>query len=147
MAIRVRDNASKWALEALAENYSLELSGFGIDVSIVEPGGFATSFIDNLIQPSDPERVAAVGELSAAAKAFLAGFEQFLAAAPSQDPKLVGQAVVDLAEAAPGTRPFRVVVDTVGMGAAVQPYDDHLAQLTHGVFGNFGISAMLARRG
>ena len=75
-------NASKWALEALAENYSLELSGFGIDVSIVEPGGFPTTFIPNLMKPSDEARAAALPELSAAAHGFLTGFEQFLAASP-----------------------------------------------------------------
>ena len=31
-------NASKWAVEALAENYRIELSGFGVDSCIVEPG-------------------------------------------------------------------------------------------------------------
>ncbi|MEM7106560.1 MAG: SDR family oxidoreductase [Bacteroidota bacterium] len=35
-------NASKWALEALAENYRVELSGFGVDSCIVEPGGYPT---------------------------------------------------------------------------------------------------------
>ena len=34
-------NATKWAVEALAENYRIELSGFGIDSCIVEPGGLS----------------------------------------------------------------------------------------------------------
>ena len=41
-------NASKWALEAMAENYRSELSGFGVDSCLVEPGGFPTKFMDNL---------------------------------------------------------------------------------------------------
>ena len=45
-------NASKWALEALAENYRIELSGFGIENVIVEPGGFETTFFGNLIPVS-----------------------------------------------------------------------------------------------
>lgn len=140
-------NASKWALEALAENYSMELSGFGVDVSVVEPGGFATSFMENLIYPGDTQRVTELGELSQAANDFFVSFEQFLGSMPAQDPQLVGQAIVDLVSAAPGKRPFRVVVDTVGMGDAVKAYNDHLAQLTAGIFGNFGISGMLERRG
>ena len=139
-------NASKWAMEGLAENYSLEFSGFGIDVSIVEPGGFPTSFIPNLLKPSDTARVAALEPLSQTATDFLHGFEQALAAAPTQDPALVGDAMLELVEAAPGTRPFRVIVDTIGMGAAVGPYNEHLATLTKGIFGHFGIAGMLARR-
>ena len=42
--------ASKWALEALAENYRVELSGFGIENCIVEPGGYPTSFNENLMK-------------------------------------------------------------------------------------------------
>lgn len=139
-------NASKWALEGLAENYSLELSGFGIDVSIVEPGGFPTSFIPNLMKPSDAARVEALQPMSQAAETFLHGFEQALAAAPSQDPALVGDAMVALVDAEPGARPFRVIVDTIGMGAAVGPYNDHLATMTQGIFGHFGIAGMLSRR-
>ena len=139
-------NASKWALEGLAENYSLELSGFGVDVAIVEPGGFPTTFIPNLMKPSDRDRVAAMSAMSAAAESFLHGFEQSLAAAPSQDPALVGDALVGLVEAEPGARPFRTIVDTIGMGAAVGPYNAHLATMTKGIFGHFGIAGMLERR-
>lgn len=46
-------NASKWALEALAENYRVELSDFGVDSCIVEPGGYPTGFMHSLMQPSD----------------------------------------------------------------------------------------------
>lgn len=38
-------NASKWALEALHESLSLEVADFGIHVTIVEPGSFATNFV------------------------------------------------------------------------------------------------------
>ncbi|HEX8378362.1 MAG TPA: SDR family oxidoreductase [Pedobacter sp.] len=36
--------SSKWALEAMAENYRVELSSFGIENCIIEPGGFPTAF-------------------------------------------------------------------------------------------------------
>jgi len=40
--------ASKFALEGLSESLSYELSLHGIDVCIVEPGGFRTKFVQNI---------------------------------------------------------------------------------------------------
>ncbi len=37
-------NASKWAFEALHESLSKEVAGFGIKVTILEPGAYATDF-------------------------------------------------------------------------------------------------------
>lgn len=140
-------NASKWALEALAENYSTELSGYGIDVAIVEPGGYPTAFMANLLQPSDAARVASLGVQTDAANQFFAGFEQALASNPAQDPRHVADAMVRLVEADAGTRPFRTVVDAMGMGAGIEPYNAQLHALTSGIHTAFGIGDMLARRG
>lgn len=140
-------NASKWALEGLAENYSLELSGFGVDVAILEPGGYPTAFIPNLLTPGDRARVAELAPLSEAATQFLAGYEQALHANPAQDPQLVADALRALVEAPAGHRPFRTVVDRMGMGEPIAQYNAQLGQVTRGIFGAFGIDAMLARRG
>ncbi|RXZ72017.1 SDR family oxidoreductase [Agromyces albus] len=37
-------NASKWALEGYSESLAQELAGFGVNVTIVEPGGFDTDW-------------------------------------------------------------------------------------------------------
>ncbi|MEV7629785.1 SDR family oxidoreductase [Actinoplanes sp. NPDC089786] len=37
-------HASKWALEGLSESLSQEVAGFGIKVTLVEPGGFSTDW-------------------------------------------------------------------------------------------------------
>ena len=37
-------HASKWALEAFSQSLSLEVAGFGIHVTLVEPGGYATDW-------------------------------------------------------------------------------------------------------
>ena len=79
-------NASKWAVEALAENYRSELSGLGIDSIIVEPGGFPTSFFSSLIEPSDRSQDASYGELVQAPKQFFDNFEGALASNPAQNP-------------------------------------------------------------
>src|SRR5574337_20182 len=37
-------NASKWALEAFSQSLALEVELFGIHVTLIEPGGFATDW-------------------------------------------------------------------------------------------------------
>src|SRR6202050_3907510 len=37
-------HASKWALEGFSQSLAAEVAGFGIKVTIVEPGGFATDW-------------------------------------------------------------------------------------------------------
>ncbi|MEO1680180.1 MAG: SDR family oxidoreductase [Pseudomonadota bacterium] len=136
-------NASKWAVEALTENYRVELSPFGVDVAIIEPGGFPTSFFGNLIHPSSPDRDAGYGEMADAPKASFDGFAEFLAANPQQSPQLVADAVVDVIRQAPGTRPFRTEVDKVGMGDAIKGYNAEHARVTEGIFTAFGMEGML----
>lgn len=49
--------ASKWALEAFAETLSIELAGFGIDVTIAEPGPISSGALDDMTAytlPGDP---------------------------------------------------------------------------------------------
>ena len=136
-------NASKWALEAMSENYRAELSAFGVDIAIIEPGGFPTRFIDNLMQPTSRDRDPGYGDMASAPKATLEGFEGFLAANPQQAPQLVADAVVAVIDGDPGTRPFRTEVDRIGMAEPLKGYNDHLAQVTLGLFTNLGMEDML----
>jgi NAD(P)-dependent dehydrogenase (short-subunit alcohol dehydrogenase family) len=136
-------NASKWALEAMSENYRSELSQFGIEVCIVEPGGYATGFIDNLMRPGDPGRTAGYGEFGQMPEGFLKGFEHALASNPAQDPKNVATAVLNVIQAPKGQKPFRTIVDNMGMGDPIEGYNQQLSQVTKGIYSAFGIGHLL----
>ncbi|MCG3205698.1 MAG: hypothetical protein KCHDKBKB_02420 [Elusimicrobia bacterium] len=136
-------NASKWALEALAENYRVETSCFGVDVCIVEPGGYATSFMDHLVKPSDAARIASFGDFAQMPQRSFEAFEKVLAATPAQDPQNVANAVAKLVDTPAGKRPFRTVVDALGMGAAIEPYNSQLAAVTAQVYKAFGMGDAL----
>lgn len=47
--------ATKWALEALAEALAIELSGFGIDVSLAQPGPVSSGALDDVLAYSLPD--------------------------------------------------------------------------------------------
>ncbi|MEM6269571.1 MAG: SDR family oxidoreductase [Bacteroidota bacterium] len=136
-------NASKWALEAMAENYRIELSGFGVDSCLVEPGGYATSFMHSLIRPSDRSQDASYGDMVNVPQQTFEGFEAALAGNPAQDPQDVAEAIANLIRTPAGERPMRTVVDNMGMGTHVGPYNEQLAQIHEGLFNAFGMGDML----
>ena len=136
-------NATKWAVEAISENYRVELSQFGVDVVVVEPGGFPTAFFGNLLQPSSRDRDQGYGEMATAPQAMLEGMGRSLADNPEQTPQIVSDGVVELVNMAPGTRPFRTEVDRSGMGDPIKPYNDLHAKVTAELFANYGMDGML----
>ncbi len=137
-------SASKWALEAMAENYRSELSGFGIESVIVEPGGMPTGFMGAMLRTSDTDREATYGEMSQAPEAALAGFEQALQANPLQRPEKVAEAISNLLDLPFGEKPFRTVVDYMGMGEPVAEYNNKLHDITHGIYSAFGNEGLLS---
>lgn len=136
-------NASKWALEALAENYRIELSAFGVDSCIVEPGGYPTSFMSKLIAPSDRSQDEAYGDMVNAPRQLFEGFDAALSQNPAQDPQDVADAIANLIDTPAGQRPMRTVVDKMGMGTHIEPYNRKLDEIHHGIYSAFGMEEML----
>jgi NAD(P)-dependent dehydrogenase (short-subunit alcohol dehydrogenase family) len=137
-------NATKWALEALAENYRTELSGFGIESCIVEPGGFPTTFMENLVKPSDDSRSESYGEFMHAPNAMFDGFEQAISANPEQRPEKVADAISHLIALPRGEKPMRTIVDFMGMGGHIGAYNEMLHNMTFGIYSAFGNQGMLS---
>jgi NAD(P)-dependent dehydrogenase (short-subunit alcohol dehydrogenase family) len=104
-------HASKWGLEGMSESWRYELAPLGIDLVIVEPSSFATSFIPN-IEPSADQEIAQsyahVGE-------FMDGLLQQMASMFDEqgtptDPMLVAEAIARLVDVPVGSRPLRTIV-------------------------------------
>lgn len=126
---------SKFALEALAEGYANELRPTGVEVSIVQPGGFATPFFANASQPDDQDRVASYGEIAQVAAQFYSRPES---SPPMPEPDILGIAITELIELAPGTRPLRQVVDPL-MGEAIEAINQSIAAIQGPILKSMGL--------
>lgn len=136
-------SASKWALEAIVECYRTELSGFGIESCIIEPGAMPTAFFDGMVAPRDPEREAGYGDFAEVPAMSAGGLARMLDATPAQRPERIAEAVVALLEMPHGRKPFRTVVDHTGVGPEIERYNDVLHDVTRTVLTNFGVERML----
>ncbi len=103
--------ASKFALEALAESYSYELAGQGIESVIVEPGPYETPVFGNMVTAADEARTntyGAVKEIPAKLNAALSSM-----AGNAQD---VADAVLRIIETPAGEKQLRYLVSPATLG-------------------------------
>jgi NAD(P)-dependent dehydrogenase (short-subunit alcohol dehydrogenase family) len=137
--------ASKFALEGLAETYRYELSGTGVDVVIVEPGGFGTDFLSKMTRPDDPDRVASYGDLADAPRRLWAGLAKLLRGPEAGDPQALADAVVDLIQTPAGQRPLRTVVDPTG-GTGARTINEATDRVQQKLLASFGMSELLSMK-
>ncbi len=110
-------HASKWALEGLSQSLAQEVASFGIHVTLVEPGGFATDW----------------GGSSARHAAPLAAYDavrEQAANRPSRrgtpgDPVATRQAILEVVDAA--DPPLRVFFGEAPLAIATADYESRLA--------------------
>ena len=136
--------ATKYALEGLAESYRYELSGTGVDVVIVEPGGFGTGFADSLLYPADEKRIASYGELTEIPNQMWGGFMQMLASDDAPNPQAVADAVLKLIETPAGQRPLRTVVDPLTGGEAPSVVNKTSDEVQEQLLSAFGLAELLS---
>lgn len=70
-------------------------------------------------------------------------FEGALASNPAHNPQNVADAIARLINTPAGQRPMRTVVDNMGMGTHIEPYNDQLGQIHQGIYNAFGMGDML----
>ena len=109
-------NASKFALEALHDSLSQEVKGFGINVTMLEPGAYATGFASLASL-----RIATAIETynTTRAEVFAAG-----ASTPFGDPEATVDAILKIVDAE--NPPLRFFVGTEGLPRARTAYADRL---------------------
>ena len=102
--------ATKHALEGYSQALRYEVSPFGVDVVLVEPGPFGTGLLASGQAPAHTEVLDTYGELAGVPTAMGENFAQMLQSENAPDPQWVVDAYLKLAEMQTGKRPTRTVV-------------------------------------
>ena len=110
-------NASKFALEAIHESLAQEIKGFGLKVTMLEPGAYATGFASMSSLKITPV-IAAYGNTRA--EVFAAGTKREFG-----DPQATADAILKIVDAE--NPPLRFFVGTEGLPRARAAYADRLA--------------------
>src|SRR5215212_5158989 len=110
-------HASKWALEGFSQSLSQEVAGFGIDVTLIEPGGFSTDWSGPSAKHS--EESPAYAEVREAAR------NRRSAASTPGDPKATRAAILKVVDAE--EPPLRIFFGEVPLGIATDDYESRLA--------------------
>jgi NAD(P)-dependent dehydrogenase (short-subunit alcohol dehydrogenase family) len=110
-------HASKWGLEGLMETLWQEVAAFGIKVTVIEPGGYATDFADpSSIRSSLPE------------PAYNPIREQLFAAFASAsmgDPEATSAAIFEVVDSA--EPPLRILLGATAVPMVRKVYEERLA--------------------
>jgi NAD(P)-dependent dehydrogenase (short-subunit alcohol dehydrogenase family) len=111
-------HASKWALEGLSQALAQEVAGFGVHVTLIEPGGFATDWSGSSARHST--ELADYAELH----------EQVAEARKQRigtpgDPTASASAVLAVVDAE--QPPLRIFLGTAPLGIATADYESRLA--------------------
>jgi NAD(P)-dependent dehydrogenase (short-subunit alcohol dehydrogenase family) len=111
-------NASKWALEALSQSLAQEVAGFGVKVTLIEPGAYATDWAGSSARHADP--LPAYGEFRVQA----AEGRKARAGSPG-DPVATRDAVLKVVEAE--NPPLRIFFGDGPLAMATADYESRLA--------------------
>lgn len=111
-------HASKWALEGFSQSLAQEVAGFGIHVTLVEPGGFATDWGGSSARHASP--LPAYEEAHAQAEAWRA-----TRAADRGDPTASAEAILRVVDAE--NPPLRMFFGAAPLGIATADYEQRLA--------------------
>jgi NAD(P)-dependent dehydrogenase (short-subunit alcohol dehydrogenase family) len=110
-------HASKWALEGISQSLAQEVMGFGINVTLIEPGGFSTDWGGASARHATPHE--AYQEAHAAMKR-----RREAVSSSSGDPTASAEAVMRVVDAE--QPPLRVFFGSAPLGLAQRDYEGRL---------------------
>lgn len=104
---------TKFALEALSEQMAYEVAPHGIDVTIIQPGGYPTKIWSNQNAPSAALKARLSDDILAAYPQFTAGMGKREAGGGEADPMDIPRAIASAIAMPKGTRPLRIALHPV----------------------------------
>jgi NAD(P)-dependent dehydrogenase (short-subunit alcohol dehydrogenase family) len=111
-------HASKWALEGLSQALAQEVAGFGIKVTLIEPGGFSTDWGASSARHAQP--LDAYAEMHEASQR-----RRENGARAAGDPAASAEAVLRIVDAE--EPPLRAFLGSAPLGIAEKDYEGRLA--------------------
>jgi len=128
---------AKHAVEALAETYRYELSSFGIDSVIIEPGPFETGAHSRVALPDDTHIQEQYGALSQGRELAMAAFDRMFSDPKTPtSPDLFVTEVMKVINTPLGQRPLRT---TVGIDLGVSSFNVVAHEFNHQALEQLGL--------
>lgn len=104
---------TKFALEAMSEQLAYEVAPHGIEVTIIQPGGYPTKIWSNQNAPSAALKSRLTEDVIDAYPQFTAGMGQREAGGGESDPMDIPRAIAEAIAMPKGTRPLRIALHPV----------------------------------
>lgn len=105
---------TKFALEALSEQLAYEVNSHGIEITIIQPGGYPTEIWANQVAPSSALKSRLTDDILSAYPQFTAGMDTERAGAGGDsDPMDIPHAIAKTIAMPKGTRPLRIALHPV----------------------------------
>jgi NAD(P)-dependent dehydrogenase (short-subunit alcohol dehydrogenase family) len=119
-------NATKFGLEGFFESFAIEVAPFGIEVTLIEPGGARTNFNGNLVlaTPVAAYQAGIVGQIRGM---LTGGNPEVVRQAIIGDPAKMAEAIIETAEQSPARR--RVVLGSNAHQAITAALRERLADI------------------
>lgn len=106
---------TKFALEAMSEQMAYEVAAHGVEVTIIQPGGYPTKIWDNQIKPSSALKSRLSEDVLEAYPQLSAGMGTRGSGGGTTDPMDIPRAIAKTIAMPSGSRPLRVPVHPVAI--------------------------------